>query len=620
LNRTTITIGLASCGIASGALPVAQELERLLAGREDVELKKVGCIGYCYMEPLVGVARDGKTWTYGRVDIDTLHRIIDGHVNNDVVVEDHLILADGESRGSEAARGDRQVRIVLRNSGLIDPKNIDEYIARGGYGGLSKAVREMTRDDVIREVLDSGLRGRGGAGFPTGTKWRFARDAKGAEPNAKNPNGTDKYVVCNADEGDPGAFMDRSVLESDPHSVLEGMAVGAYAIGASHGVIYCRAEYPMAIEHVGIALKQARERGFLGEKILGDPDFSFDIYVKEGAGAFVCGEETALIASIEGQRGMPRPRPPFPANSGIWKKPTNINNVETWANVPWILTHGAAAFNRYGHGRSRGTKVFALAGKIKKGGLAEVPMGMTLREVIYDIAGGIENDRKFKAVQLGGPSGGCVPESLLDTPVDYESINATGAIMGSGGMVVMDEDTCVVDVARFFLSFVQKESCGKCPFCRIGTRRMLEILEKITQGQGALDDLDILLSLADQIRDGSLCGLGQTAPNPVLTTLKHFRDEYVAHIVDGKCPAKVCAPLIHYVIDGTKCIGCTRCARECPVKAISGEVKKPHRIDDELCVRCGLCRKTCPISCIALSSGVESSLGKTQAHPPLPVE
>jgi NADH-quinone oxidoreductase subunit F len=562
------------------------------------------------MEPLVAVVRDGKTWTYGRVDVDTLHRIIDGHVDNDIVLQDHLILTDNVEGGggSESARGEKQVRIVLRNSGLIDPKNIDEYIARDGYRGLLKAVRGvppesnsgMTRDAVIREVLDSGLRGRGGAGFPTGMKWRFARDAKGEAPNAKNPGGTDKYMVCNADEGDPGAFMDRSVLESDPHSVIEGMAIGAYAVGASHGVIYCRAEYPMAIEHVNIALAQARERGFLGEKILGDEDFSFDIYVKEGAGAFVCGEETALIASIEGERGMPRPRPPFPANSGIWKKPTNINNVETWANVPWILTHGAAAFNAYGHGRSRGTKVFAIAGRIKKGGLAEVPMGMPLREVIYDIAGGIENDRKFKAVQLGGPSGGCVPESLLDTPVDYESINATGAIMGSGGMVVMDEDTCVVDVARFFLNFVQKESCGKCPFCRIGTRRMLEILEKITQGQGVLEDLDNLLSLADQIRDGSLCGLGQTAPNPVLTTLKHFREEYVAHIVDKKCPAKVCAPLIHYVIDGTKCVGCTRCARECPVKAISGEVKKPHHIDDEICVRCGLCKKTCPVSCISV--------------------
>jgi NADH-quinone oxidoreductase subunit F len=556
------------------------------------------------MEPLVGVEREGKSYTYGKVNADIARRIVEEHVDKNAVVKEHLILTDGVSEeekkdGSENARADRQVRIVLRNSGLIDPKKIDEYIARDGYKALKKAVG-MGRDDVIREILDSGLRGRGGAGFPTGMKWRFARDAKGAEPNAKNPNGTDKYMVCNADEGDPGAFMDRSVLESDPHSVIEGMAIGAYAVGASHGVIYCRAEYPMAIRHLEIALAQARERGFLGGKILGDPDFSFDAYIKEGAGAFVCGEETALIASIEGQRGMPRPRPPFPANSGVWKKPTNINNVETYANVPWIVLNGAAAFSKYGHGRSKGTKVFALAGKIKKGGLAEVPMGMSLREVIYDIAGGIENDRKFKAVQLGGPSGGCVPESLLDTPVDYESINATGAIMGSGGMVVMDEDTCVVDVARFFLAFVQKESCGKCPFCRIGTKRMLEILEKITRGEGALEDIGNLLSLAEQIRDGSLCGLGQTAPNPVLTTLKYFRDEYAAHIADKKCPAKVCSALIRYTVDESRCVGCARCAKACPVQAIAGEVKKPHRIDDAVCVRCGLCKKNCPVSCISV--------------------
>jgi NADH-quinone oxidoreductase subunit F len=610
LNKTTVTIGLASCGVASGGIPIAEELERLLAGREDVELKRVGCIGYCYMEPVVGVERVGKRYTYGKVDIDVLHRIIEEHVNKNAVVRDHLILTDGvseeEGKGSENARAEKQVRIVLRNSGLIDPKKIDEYIARGGYEALKKAVG-TSRDEVIREVLDSGLRGRGGAGFPTGMKWRFARDARAVDSkgavsgaNAKNPNGTDKYMVCNADEGDPGAFMDRSVLESDPHSVIEGMAIGAYAVGASHGVIYCRAEYPMAIRHLDIALEQARERGFLGKGILGDPDFDFDVYIKEGAGAFVCGEETALIASIEGQRGMPRPRPPFPANSGIWKKPTNINNVETYANVPWIILHGAAAFSQYGHGRSKGTKVFALAGKIKKGGLAEVPMGMSLREVIYDIAGGIENDRKFKAVQLGGPSGGCVPEPLLDTPVDYESINATGAIMGSGGMVVMDEDTCVVDVARFFLAFVQKESCGKCPFCRVGTKRMLEILEKITRGEGVLGDIDNLLSLAEQIKDGSLCGLGQTAPNPVLTTLKYFRDEYAAHIVDKKCPAKVCAALIRYSVDESRCIGCTRCAKACPVHAIAGAVKKPHHIDDALCVRCGLCRKNCPVSCISV--------------------
>ncbi|MDR2523450.1 MAG: NADH-quinone oxidoreductase subunit NuoF [Synergistaceae bacterium] len=593
MNKTTVTIGLASCGIASGGLPVAEELEGLLAGREDVEIKKVGCVGYCYMEPLVSVIRDGKSCTYGKVNANVLHRIVDEHVNRNLVVQEHLILTEGtEPKGTENPRGEKQVRIVLRNSGLIDPKNIDEYISRDGYKGLEKAVKTLP-DEVIKEVLDSGLRGRGGAGFPTGMKWRFARDAKAADMR-------DKYLVCNADEGDPGAFMDRSVLESDPHSVIEGMIIGAYAVGASHGVIYCRAEYPMAVRHLGIALEQARQRGFLGRDILDVPDFDFDIYVKEGAGAFVCGEETALIASIEGQRGMPRPRPPFPANSGVWKKPTNINNVETYANVPWILLNGAGAFNRYGHGRSKGTKVFALAGKIKKGGLAEVPMGMSLREVIFDIAGGIENDRKFKAVQLGGPSGGCVPDYLLDTPVDYESINATGAIMGSGGMVVMDEDTCVVDVARFFLAFVQKESCGKCPFCRVGTKRMLEILERITQGKGVLEDIDKLLNLAAQIKDGSLCGLGQTAPNPVQTTIKYFRDEYVAHIVDKKCPAKVCSALIRYSVDASKCIGCARCAKACPVGAVSGEPKRPHLIDDAACVRCGLCKKNCPISCISV--------------------
>jgi len=610
LGKTTVTIGLASCGVASGGLPVAEELDRLLAGREDVEIKKVGCIGCCYVEPLVGVERGGRSYTYGKVDVEVLRRIVEEHVGNDKVVKENLILAYGvpeeeKKNAPENIRIDKQVRIVLRNSGYIDPKSIDEYIARDGYRGLTKAVKEMTRDDVIKEVLDSGLRGRGGAGFPTGMKWRFVRDAKGVlphltQPNPKNPNGTDKYMVCNADEGAPGAFMDRSILESDPHSVIEGMVIGAYATGASHGVIYCRAEYPMAIRHLEIALEQARERGFLGEKILGDPDLGFDIYVKEGAGAFVCGEETALIASIEGQRGMPRPRPPFPANSGVWGKPTNINNVETYANIPWILIHGSDAFSRYGHGRSKGTKVFALAGMIKKGGLAEVPMGMPLREVIYDVAGGIENDRKFKAVQLGGPSGGCIPEHLLDTPVDYESITATGAIMGSGGMVVMDEGTCVVDVARFFLTFVQKESCGKCPFCRIGTKRMLEILERITQGKGALEDIDKLLGLAGQIKDGSLCGLGQTAPNPVQTTIKYFRDEYEAHIVDKKCPAKVCTALIRYSIDASRCIGCTRCVKACPVEAISGEVKKPHIINDETCVRCGLCIKSCPVSCISV--------------------
>ncbi|MGD9820920.1 MAG: NADH-ubiquinone oxidoreductase-F iron-sulfur binding region domain-containing protein [Aminobacteriaceae bacterium] len=587
MPKTVVKVGLASCGVAAGAVPIYETLTEALAGQKDVEIKKVGCIGLCYMEPIVEVERDGKSIAYGKVDTAMAREIAESHVGRGEIVQRGVIL-DPESKACENERMDSQVRIVLRNSGLIDPEKIEEYIANDGYKALEKAL-SMTPLQVIDEVLASGLRGRGGAGFPTGLKWKFANGAKGDK----------KYFVCNADEGDPGAFMDRSVLESDPHSIIEGMAIGAYAIGSDEGIIYCRAEYPLAIKHLNVALDQAREKGFLGKNILGS-GFSFDIHIKEGAGAFVCGEETAMIASIEGRRGMPRPRPPFPANSGVFGKPTNINNVETIANIPWILLNGAAKFAEYGIGKSRGTKVFALAGKIKKGGLAEVPMGMPLREVIFNVAGGIAENKKFKAVQLGGPSGGCIPESLLDTPVDYESINATGAIMGSGGMVVMDETTCIVDVAKFFLAFVQKESCGKCPFCRIGTKRMLEILERITEGKGVMEDLDTLLDLARQVKEGSLCGLGQTAPNPVLTTLKYFREEYEAHIRDKKCPAKVCTSLIHYVIDPAACIGCTKCARNCPVSCIAGEVKKPHVIDDEKCIRCGQCKKVCPVGAISV--------------------
>lgn len=588
MTKTIVKVGMASCGVAAGARPVFNRLLTLLEKRDDVVLKQVGCVGLCFSEPLVEIERDGVRTLYGKVTPESAEQIVRDHVDQGKTLAENVIFSSGEDASENAMVG-RQVRVVLRNCGRIDPEKIDEYIAEGGYEALKKVLDNMTPEQVIQEILDSGLRGRGGAGFPTGLKWKFARAAQG----------TDKYVVCNADEGDPGAFMDRSVLESDPHSVLEGMAICAYAIGATHGIIYCRAEYPLAIKHLNIALAQARERGFLGERILGR-NFSFDMYIKEGAGAFVCGEETALIASIEGKRGTPRPRPPFPAQSGVWGKPTNINNVETLANIAWIIQNGAQSFNRYGIGKSRGTKVFALAGKIAKGGLVEVPMGMPLREVIFDVGGGIPEGKSFKAVQMGGPSGGCIPASLLDTPVDYESINATGAIMGSGGMIVMDESTCVVDVAKFFLSFTQRESCGKCPFCRIGTKRMLEILERISNGQGKMEDLDLLEELCAQIKDGSLCGLGQTAPNPVLTTLKYFRAEYEAHIRDKKCPAKACTPLIHYTVASSTCIGCTRCARVCPVKAISGTVKQPHVIADEICVRCGQCIKACPVGAISV--------------------
>lgn len=588
MTKTIVRVGVGSCGIAAGARPVFEKLQVLLETWSNAELKPVGCVGLCFREPLVEIEQEGQRWLYGEMDSELADRVVSAFLTTGTAPAEHLVYSTATDAPENDMLG-KQVRVVLRNCGIIDPEKIEEYLARDGYKALEKAVRTMAPEQVIAVVTESGLRGRGGAGFPTGLKWKFAREAKGDF----------KYVVCNADEGDPGAFMDRSVLEGDPHTVIEGMVLCAYAMGASQGVIYCRAEYPLAIKHLNLALDQARERGYLGRNILGT-EFSFDIYVKEGAGAFVCGEETALMASIEGKRGMPRPRPPFPAQSGVFGKPTNINNVETYANVPWILVHGAEAFNRYGIGRSRGTKVFALAGKIVKGGLVEVPMGMTLREVIFDVGGGIPDGKAFKAVQMGGPSGGCIPSSLLDTPIDYESINATGAIMGSGGMVVMDEATCVVDVAKFFLSFTQRESCGKCPFCRIGTKRMLEILTRISEGQGRADDVDLLLEMSEQIKDGSLCGLGQTAPNPVLTTAKYFREEYEAHIRDHKCPAKVCTALIHYSVDAKKCIGCTKCARACPVKAISGSLKAPHVIDDAVCVRCGLCIKSCPVHAISV--------------------
>ncbi len=588
----TVTVGLGSCGIAAGANKTYEKIKALKESEQlDFELKKTSCVGMCYREPLVEITDDTGTYLYGEVDADRAVEVIEKHINQHEPIRDYIVFTDlfdaPENNFIEA-----QVKIVLRNCGYMDPESIDEYESRDGYRAIKQiAAEKMSRETVIGSVLKSGLRGRGGGGFPTGMKWKFA-----------NANKADaKYVICNADEGDPGAFMDRSVLEGDPHSVLEGMIIAAYAVDATGGVIYCRAEYPLAIKRLNIAIRQAHERGYLGKNIFGIEGFNLDIYIKEGAGAFVCGEETALIASIEGERGMPRKRPPFPAVSGLWKKPTNINNVETYANIPWIILNGAEAYSAYGTEKSKGTKVFALAGKIRHSGLVEVPMGMTIRDVIFKLGGGIKNDKKFKAVQLGGPSGGCIPEYLADTIVDYDSVNATGAIMGSGGMVVMDETTCMVDVAKFFLDFTCKESCGKCTFCRLGTKRMLEILDRITNGHGLEGDLEKLEELAYQIKDNSLCGLGQTAPNPVLTTIRYFRDEYEAHIRHKKCPAKVCRPLLTYTVVAEKCTGCMVCLKNCPVQAITGERKKPHLISQETCTRCGVCYSKCKFDAIQLS-------------------
>jgi len=574
-----VKVGLGSCGIAAGGRKVLKALQDEAEKYNlDIEIEETGCIGMCFFEPIVDIVDGEETYSYGFVDEKIAKNIIESHVKNGEVLEGNIIYTSKKPPNYTA----KQHKIALENCGVINPERIEEYLEKGGYQGITKVLNEMTREDVIQEIKDSGLRGRGGAGFPTWFKWNAALQSKGDQ----------KYMVCNADEGDPGAFMDRSVLEGDPHRIIEGMLIGGYAIGASEGIIYCRAEYPLAIERLEKAMAQAKEKNYLGENILGT-DFSFSLRIKKGAGAFVCGEETALIESLEGKRGMPRLKPPFPAQSGYWRQPTNINNVETLANVPWIISKGAEAFASVGSGKSKGTKVFALSGKIKNGGLVEIPMGMTLREVIFDIGGGIKKDKAFKAVQLGGPSGGCVPAELLDTPVTYENINATGAIMGSGGMVVMDETTCMVDIAKFFLDFTCKESCGKCTYCRVGTKRMLEILEKTSKGEGKLEDLDELEQLGNSIKDGSLCGLGQTAPNPVLTGLKYFREEYEAHIVDKKCPAKKCTDLLTYTIDPDKCTGCTLCARNCPTEAISGKVKEVHKIDQDLCIKCGNCYDVC---------------------------
>jgi NADH:ubiquinone oxidoreductase subunit F (NADH-binding)/(2Fe-2S) ferredoxin len=557
---------------------------------DEVQIVKTGCFGFCEQGPIVKILPEDSF--YVKVKPEDAKELISEHIIKGREVT--RLLYDKEASRKNAKVEDikfyqKQFRIVLRNCGFIDPENIDEYIAREGYQGLEKALFEMTSEDIIEELKTAGLRGRGGAGFPTWMKWNFSRQAEDDV----------KYVVCNADEGDPGAYMDRSTLEGDPHSVLEAMTICGKAIGATRGFIYIRAEYPLAIHRLEIAMQQAREYGLLGDNILGS-GFDFDIEIRLGAGAFVCGEETALLQSIEGKRGMPQPRPPFPAVKGLWGKPTVINNVETWANIPVILTKGGNWFSKIGTPDSRGTKVFALTGKIRNSGLVEVPMGTTLREIVYDIGGGIANDKKFKAVQTGGPSGGVITDADLDTPIDFGSLVRIGSMMGSGGMIVMDEDDCIVDVAKFYLNFTVDESCGKCAPCRIGGRSLTNILEKITSGNGTLQDLDTLETIGEAMRKGSLCALGQTAPNPVLSTIKHFKDEYMAHIVDKSCPSGTCKKLVRYSINPEKCIGCTACARKCPVAAISGERKQVHIIDQSICIKCGVCMETCKFGAVEI--------------------
>ncbi|MDA3866817.1 MAG: NADH-quinone oxidoreductase subunit NuoF [Salinivirgaceae bacterium] len=592
MEHIQLTVDIGSSGIASGAGKVYDHL-RTIVEKDNlaVNLKQTSGIGMCYKEPLLEVVDADGTYLYGDMTPELAEEVIHSHLKLNVPLKQYVVHSN-RIQSDHNRFLDDQIRIALRNCGVIDPEKIDEYEQHNGYKAIQSILSEnLSTENIIQTIQDSGLRGRGGGGFPTGLKWKFAANNVAIE----------KYIICNADEGDPGAFMDRSLLEGDPHAVLEGMIIGARAMGATAGVIYCRAEYPLAIKRLNIAIHQAREKGYLGKNIFGVTGFDFNINVKEGAGAFVCGEETALIASIEGKRGMPRKRPPFPAASGLWNKPSNINNVETLANIPWIIQHGASAYAQYGTEKSKGTKVFALAGKINRGGLVEVPMGISLEEVVNNLGGGVPNNKKLKAVQLGGPSGGCIPEHLMHTKVDYESVTATGAIMGSGGLVVMDEDTCMVDVARFFLDFTRKESCGKCTFCRVGTKRMLEILTGITEGKGVIEDIDKLLELGEQIKKNSLCGLGQTAPNPVLTTIKYFRDEYEAHIIDKKCPAAVCKQLLHYEIIEDKCTGCTVCAKVCPTNAISGERKQVHYIDQEKCIQCGECFNKCNFDAISVS-------------------
>ncbi len=580
---------------SSGSVKIKDAMEAEITAlglAEEIKVVMTGCFGLCALGPIMIVYPEGTF--YSNVTVDDVPEIVSEHLLKGRPVE-RLVYHEAKSEDvhhatslSETAFYKKQKRVALRNCGVINPEEIDEYIAMDGYAALGKVLTEMTPDDVIQTILDSGLRGRGGGGFPTGLKWKFASGNRGEVV---------KYIGCNADEGDPGAFMDRSILEGDPHAVLEAMAIAGYAIGANEGYIYVRAEYPIAIHRLEVAIKQARDYNLLGKDIFGT-GFDFDIHLRFGAGAFVCGEETALMTSIEGKRGEPRPRPPFPAVKGLFGQPTVLNNVETYANIPQIILNGVDWFRSMGTEKSKGTKVFALGGKIVNTGLVEVPMGTTLREVVEEIGGGIPNGKTFKAAQTGGPSGGCIPASLIDTPIDYDNLIAIGSMMGSGGLIVMDEDTCMVDLARFFLEFTVDESCGKCTPCRIGTKRLLEILDKIIAGNGEMEDLDKLEELSNYIKSASLCGLGQTAPNPVLSTLRYFRDEYVAHIVDKKCPAGVCKSLLQYKIDPDKCKGCTLCARKCPVNAIVGSVKQPHVIDTAKCIKCGACMSGCKFDAI----------------------
>jgi NADH-quinone oxidoreductase subunit F/NADP-reducing hydrogenase subunit HndC len=591
-RKQVLVCGGTGC-TSSGSKKVLDALESELKKQgleKEVLVVRTGCFGLCSLGPIMIVYPEGAF--YAQATPEGVIRVVDEHLKNGKICKDLLYQETVHEDGSiislyETNFYKKQKRVALRNCGVIDPENIEEYIATDGYQALYKVLNEMKPDDVIKEILDSGIRGRGGAGFPTGRKWQFAKASEGDI----------KYVCCNADEGDPGAFMDRSILEGDPHAVLEAMAIAGYTIGAKQGYIYVRAEYPVAVNRLKIAIDQARQYGLLGKDIFGK-GFDFDIEIRLGAGAFVCGEETALMTSIEGHRGEPRPRPPFPAVKGLFGKPTVLNNVETLANIAQIIRNGAAWYSSMGTGTSKGTKVFALGGKITNVGLVEIPMGTTLREIVEEIGGGIPNGKKFKAAQTGGPSGGCIPACHIDTPIDYEHLTALGSMMGSGGLIIMDEDTCMVDISKFYLNFTVDESCGKCTPCRIGTRRLLQFLDKITSGNGELEDLDKIEELANHMKNSSLCALGQSAPNPVLSTIKYFKDEYIAHIVDKSCPAGVCKELLHYEINAAKCKGCTLCARNCPVNAISGTVKNPHVIDKDKCIKCGLCVRNCKFGAV----------------------